>query len=62
MITLNDCFNAKIKGEYIICSKGHKLGQGEITASRREQPLVCRICQECLDFEPFDIPYKKEVK
>ncbi len=64
MISLMDCVNAigpdGIKHKYIWCREGHKLGTGYIRGVDEERPLVCRRCQECPVFEPFDIPYEKE--
>ena len=61
--SLYDCLWAKSPyGEHthIYCAKGHKLGDGHIVESTdRDKPLVCRTCQSCKDFEPFDIPFRR---
>jgi len=62
-ISLYDCINARypiLPNEYIICSKGHKLGTGKIHIRQvdRGDKLICRICQTCKDFEGFDKPYR----
>lgn len=63
MRTLYDCINARYpttQEEYIKCSKGYKLGSGNIHKRQvdRGDRLMCRICQVCLDFEPFDTPFE----
>ncbi len=65
MRTLYDCLEARYPippNEYILCRKGHKLGDGRIHIRRvdREDKLVCRVCQICKDFSPFGIEYQKE--
>lgn len=64
MRTLYDCLEAQwpINGEYIYCRKGHKLGDGRIHIRRvdRGDKLICRACQVCKDFLPFDVDYIKE--
>ena len=61
MRSLLDCLNARwpIKGEYIKCSKGHKLGNGKVHIRQvdRGDKLICKICQKCTDYTPFDKDY-----
>ncbi len=63
-ISIFDCMNAKWPqdNEYIYCSKGRKLGSGKIHTRQvdRGDKLLCRICQICSDWNPFDIPYEKD--
>ena len=60
MRTLMDCQNAIYPNGktrfHIWCSKGHKLGDGYIRKEDvdKGKPLVCRICQSCLDFLSFE--------
>jgi len=53
-ISLYDCLNARypIRDEYIYCSKGYKLGNGNVHIRQldRGDKLVCTICQRCEDF------------
>ncbi len=63
MRTLYECVNARypvLPDEYIKCSKEHKLGAGNIHRRQvdRGDKLLCRVCQICPDFEPFDIPFE----
>ena len=67
--SLWDCLNAHypddiIHIDYIRCSKGHILGRGNVHKKQadRGEPLIYEVCQKCEDFEPFDKPYKREVK
>ena len=57
--TLYDCFNAKVLGDRIACSKGHKLGafsedSKHIRALIRGKPLALSVCQDCPDFDQMD--------
>lgn len=52
--SLLDCQCARYPtvGEYIKCSKGHKLGDGRVHIRKLERgdKLVCKTCQLCKDF------------
>ncbi len=56
---LYSCYNARYPttpASYVTCSKGHRLGQGNV---RKEQVdndarLVFKACQLCKDYEPMD--------
>ena len=62
---LYDCSHARYpaEGEFIICDKGHKLGDGYVNKKRLGGRLVFRVCQLCQDFDSMGEPYdNKEVK
>ena len=57
--TLYDCKNARYPrqpNEYVLCCKGHKLGQSPIHKSRvdKSDRLAFRACQFCKDFEDMN--------
>jgi len=57
--SLYDCFQAKVKGDRIYCTKGHKFetspdGSSAISRLVRGQPLEFTTCQDCPDFEQMD--------
>lgn len=61
------CYNAKVKGDAIYCSKGHKLSnqttkENTINIERliRGEPLELTICQRCADYEYMGEPVTKE--
>ena len=62
--SLFDCLHAiypnGLDHEYVWCSKGHKLGSGNISQRQveREDKLICRKCQICSEFEDM----REEVK
>ena len=62
--SLWDCYHAKYPGEgdYVICDKGHKLGSGYVHKRQvdREDKLVFRVCQLCVDYSPFDTPFMRD--
>lgn len=55
LIQLYQCFEAKVKHDIIYCAKGHRLndqsrhGNIEVNRLRRGMPLICKVCQDCLD-------------
>ena len=58
--SLYDCSHAKYPvplNEYIMCSKGHKLGSGKVHKRQvdREYTLIFKICQLCTDFDDMDL-------
>lgn len=56
--TLYDCLHAKYpsNGLYITCSKGHKLGNGNIHKDKvlKGDKLICRACSLCTDFSDMN--------
>jgi len=54
MISLYQCFNAKVKGDRIHCDVGHRLGASStinIHRLRRGDPLETSQCQNCPSFD-----------
>lgn len=63
--SLYQCLNAKVLGDKIYCSKGHKLGGvkgGRLDVLRliRGEPLELSICQDCPDYDEMGPPVPKE--
>ncbi len=58
MISLYDCMNAiypnGVDHHHVWCSKGHDLPRILRYAVDKNKPLVCRVCQYCMDCIPFD--------
>ena len=59
--SLYDCYQAKVLGTKIYCSKGYKLGNGNVHTRQMDKgkPLIFKICQKCVDFNP-DTDYNEE--
>jgi hypothetical protein len=66
--TLYECSHARVKGERILCRRGHpfsaKSEDGGIEAKRlaRGEPLTFLICQVCGDFDCMGPPVPEEEK
>jgi hypothetical protein len=63
--SLYQCFNARVKGNRIYCSKGYKISRandGTISVVRlaRGAPLQLEICQDCADYDEMGPPVPKE--
>lgn len=63
--SLYQCFNAKVLGDKMYCSKRHSLGNtqdGTINLLRlqRGSPLELTVCQKCLDYDYMGEPVTKE--
>jgi len=63
--SLYQCFNAKVNGHMIYCSKGYKLRRsddGHIGIKRliRGAPLELSVCQSCADYDEMGPPVPKE--
>ena len=64
--TLYECSHARVKGERILCRKGHpfslKTDDGSIDIKRlaRGEPLALNICQGCADFDSMGAPIPEE--
>lgn len=59
MISLYECFWAKVLGSHIYCKKGYSLGRFQRIRYRREErgdPLEFGICQHCPDFDSMGKP------
>ena len=60
------CFNAKVHGETISCSRGHFLTKASVTGSistkrlRRGEPLELGICQTCGGYDEMGPPIPAE--
>ena len=59
MRTLYDCFNARVLGKVIFCSKGYILGRAKdgtipVVKLERGSPLEIGVCQDCRDFDQMD--------
>ena len=54
--SLRDCFQAKVLGTKIYCAKGHKLGNVHTRQMDKGKPLIFKVCQECVDFDPDTDP------
>ncbi len=59
--SLYDCLNAHYPDninhiDYIWCTKNHILGRDNIHKKQadREDKLIFKVCQKCLDFESFE--------
>ncbi|KKK96061.1 hypothetical protein LCGC14_2666550 [marine sediment metagenome] len=58
--TLYDCYNARVVGPQLACSRGHQFSvggaKGTIPAHKLEygSPLAIRECQGCPDFDQMD--------
>ncbi len=50
MRSLYECSHAMVKGDHIICNKGHRLPIRTLTPLERGAPLTFKICQKCTDF------------
>ncbi len=55
-ISLYECSNAHVLGEYIYCTKEHNLGGSPddkvlTVRLKRGKPLVFRVCSLCQDFD-----------
>jgi len=63
MISLYECFEARIKDKYVYCAKGHRLGKWHIHIRQvaRGDKLVCKACQNCsdVDYEPMQYPNER---
>ena len=50
LISLWMCRNAIYhENDYIMCSKGYDLGAIHSRMVKRGDPLICEICQDCID-------------
>lgn len=53
--SLYQCFNARVKGAYIRCTRGHSLSTVTGTISIKElatgKPLILKACQGCAGYE-----------
>jgi len=63
--SLYQCFNAKVKGNMIYCSKGYKLGKADsrhigIQRLILGAPLELSVCQSCADYDEMGLPVPKE--
>jgi len=63
MISLYECFEARIKDKYVYCAKGHRLGNGNIHIRqvKRGAPLECSACKNCpdIDYSPMEFPNER---
>jgi hypothetical protein len=63
--SLYQCSHARVRGERILCCKGHTLlkameGNGvDIKRLARGEPLIFRACQDCPDFDSMGPPVPK---
>ena len=63
--SLYDCVHALTQGKKVWCAKGHQFSKAaSIKAIQRGAPMVYSICQDCVDFEPFDnlVPFPNDLK
>jgi len=63
--SLYQCFNAKVGGMRIYCSKGRQLGIKTVdmdayTAFRKGLPLEITTCQQCPDYDEMGPPIPRE--
>ena len=67
-ITLYECSNARVRGDRICCSQGHRLlpksADGCIGIGRlaRGNQLAFQVCQNCPDFDRMGQPVPQEEK
>ena len=56
--SLYQCFNTKVKGEKLYCSKGHEFPilKTSIQALARGAPLIFSCCQNCEDYDEMGPP------
>jgi len=55
--SLYQCFNVKVKGKELRCSKGHKFPLSASTVSlAKGKPLVLACCQNCEDYDEMGPP------
>ena len=60
--SLYQCFNAKVQGETISCSRGHFLTKASVTGSistkrlQRGEPLELTVCQACEAYDEMGPP------
>jgi len=63
--SLYQCFNARVKGNRIYCSKGHRLGKAKdghlpLVKLARGTPLEISTCQACTDYDEMGPPVPRE--
>jgi hypothetical protein len=63
--SLYQCFNARVKGDRIYCSKGYSIGTAKdgampVVKLARGAPLELGVCQECVDYDEIGPPVPKE--
>lgn len=66
MRSLYQCGNARVNGDKVACSEGHKLSarkDGSIDLEQvalGERPLEFGVCQGCADYDHFGDPVARE--